>query len=95
MGNKMKDNLDKTIRYGLQKWAGSYRPDPGSGEQILCQVRAENFGYTNEFSRSRSFWKDVLKMDWFFHMENDWIIDHHASLRHSSYYVAANGHLLL
>jgi hypothetical protein len=89
------DQMDDYIKRRLKNWAGTVRPDPSERKQILLLAMSSIDSNEHMLPKIVRAWLEFFRMDWFFYMENEWMINHHASLRLASYHVATNGHLVL
>lgn len=91
----MMDESDEFLKHRIKKWAGAYDPHRINRERILDLAYAEHVLKVRGNHQDRRDWKQVFFLDWFFHSGNEWNIDHHSSIRFTSFYIASNGHLVL
>ena len=93
--NRMDNHMDDYIKRGLKKWAETVRPEQGARDQIMMMALSEDYDPHEKTAWVVQVWKDLFRSDLIFHLEREWIINHQAALRLTTYHIATNGHMVL
>lgn len=93
--NRMDNHMDDYIKRDFKKWAETVRPEQDARNQVMMMARSENYDPHEKPAWVVQVWKDLFRSDLIFHLEREWIINHQAALRLTTYHIATNGHMVL
>lgn len=91
----MHDHSDEYLKRSLNRWVGANEPNPRIRGQIIHRAYVEQEYKKGNSHQDRWGLKKLPSLNWFFHPGTEWKIDHHATFRLASFYIASNGHLVL
>ncbi len=87
--------MDDYLKRSFKKWAETVRPERAARDQILMMALSEDYDQQEKPVGVVQVWKDLFRSDLIFHLEREWIINHQAALRLTTYHIATNGHMVL